>query len=249
MVYEKQRDQKPNIVFLDIEVSANLSYVWGFYEQNTIKVEKEWDILSFSAKVGRKFITLSQGDCDEEHLMIQLWNILNDADCVIAHNGKKFDIRKINTRFIKYGLTPPSPYKVIDTLQIARQKFAFNSNRLDALGEYLGIGRKKETGGFELWERCMKGDQEAYKILKKYNEQDVRLLERVYQKLLPWIDNHPNYGVYSHSDMVCPNCGSQHLQSRGTARTTTREYRRYQCQSCGKWSRDQLNINTIKPLV
>lgn len=236
-----------NKVFLDLEISANELYTYGFYEPTVLGVKKEWEILSFSAKIGSKFIVFSRKEYSEYSLLLLLWDILDNADIVVAHNGDKFDIKKINARFIKYGLTPPSPYKTIDTLKVARKHFGFNSNRLDDLGEYLDVGRKQATPK-NLWLRCQHGEIEAFKILEKYNEQDVRLLEKIYDKLLPWIDNHPLMGIYSDTPLVCPKCGGEHLQRRGTARNKTREYQRYQCLSCGSWSKGDL-LRTIKVLT
>lgn len=170
-------------------------------------------------------------------LVTELWNLFNQADIIIGHNGDKFDIRKSNTRFIEHGLTPPDPYKTIDTLKAARKYFSFNSNKLDDLGRRLGIGRKIKTGGFELWLGCINGDIKAWNLMKKYNRQDVLLLERVYLKLRPWIDNHPNLSILSDRIDACPTCASTHLQSRGMGITQTGSYRRFQCTNCGAWSR------------
>ena len=228
-----------NKVFLDIEISPTELYTYGYYDPTVLGVKKEWEITSFSVKQNNKFITHSVRNYSEEELLRQLWDILDNASIVIAHNGDKFDVKKINSRFIKYDMTPPSPYKTVDTLKVARKHFGFTSNRLDDLGEFMGVGRKQNTPK-NLWLQCINGDTKAYKILEKYNEKDVRLLEKIYYRLLPWIDNHPPLGGDADSPMVCPNCGSEHLQRRGTARNKTREYQRYQCIACGTWSRGEL---------
>ena len=76
--------------------------------------------------------------------------LLDETDIVVFHNGDRYDIKRLNTRFIFHGLHQPSPYKSIDTLKVARRKFAFPSNKLTAIGKYLGLGEKMETGGFKL---------------------------------------------------------------------------------------------------
>jgi hypothetical protein len=81
----------------------------------------------------------------------------------------------------------------------------------------------------------MNGDKDAWKRMEEYNIQDVVLLESLYHKLLPWIKTHPNRNLFS-DDVVCPTCGSHHLQKRGTAISITGTYQRYQCKSCGSWS-------------
>ena len=103
------------------------------------------------------------------------------------------------------------------------------------MGRYLKIGRKVEHEGFGLWMKCMQGNIAAWNRMIKYNKQDVVLLEQVYEKFKPYITNHPNMGMYLERDFVCPNCGSNHLQSKGYKITKTRKYKRYQCQKCGAY--------------
>lgn len=247
---------KSKILFLDIETSPNLSYIWGHYEQNALEVEEPWFLMSYSAKwLGGKQETKCLMDydgyenalTDDVDLVNDIWQLLNEADIVIAHNGDKFDIKKLNTRFIFNGLTPPEPYRTIDTLKIAKRHFAFNSNRLDDLGEFLGLGRKIETHK-KLWFDCMIGDRKAWEKMKKYNAQDVKLLEKVYFEFLPWISNHPNLGMYS-DELVCPKCGSDDIQFRGYSMNQTTKYRRFMCNSCGGWGRTTHNERTEKPLI
>ena len=211
--------------------------------------------MCFSAKNG-KHITkglpdykgYKNGDEDDYKLVKELWDLLDKAEIVIAQNGDAFDLKKINARFIYHNLPPPSPYRTIDTLKVARRYFAFSSNKLDHLGATLGLGRKLEHEGFPLWRRCMMGDRKAWGKMKAYNKQDVLLLEKVYYRLLPWIKNHPNMGMYS--DVTsCPKCGSRSLQRRGIVTTNTSKYHRIQCQDCRGWCRATVNLQENKPLV
>ena len=93
--------------------------------------------------------------------------LIDEADLTIAHNGDRFDTRKVHARFAIHGLNPPSPVRSIDTLKVARKYFAFTSNRLNDLGEVLGLGKKESTGGFQLWLDCMAGDARAWARMKK----------------------------------------------------------------------------------
>ena len=81
-----------------------------------------------------------------------LWSVLNEADIVIAHNGKRFDIPKINTRFLLNGLPPTTPYQQIDTLEAVKKKFGFSSNKLDNLLIQFKMDRKLDTD-FGLWQK------------------------------------------------------------------------------------------------
>ena len=231
----------------DIETAPNLGWVWGKWEQNVIATEQEWYMLSFAAKwLGeRKIYSYSLPDFkgyrkdpqNDRALVLRLWKMLDDADVVVAHNGDKFDIRKANARFLVHGFSPPAPYLSIDTLKVARAKFKFDSNRLDDLGEYLNLGRKMSTGGFQLWLKCMQGDLAAWKQMVKYNRQDVRLLEKVYLHLRPWMTNHPNINLVDTKENACPTCGSDNIQKRGHSFTRVNKFQRYQCMDCGSWSR------------
>jgi len=221
-----------NVLIFDIETSPNLAYVWAKYEQNVLAFEKERELICFAYKwLGQKSVKAhSINEMTEKELVTQLHDLFDKADIVIAHNGDNFDIKMANAFFIKQGLNPPSPYKSIDTLKIARSKFKFNSNKLNDLGDYLELGQKVETGGFKLWLDCLKGDQKAWAKMIKYNKQDVTLLEAVYNKLSPWGKTPPiNRG------MNCPNCNSDNLQKRGWNINLVSMSQRFQCMSCGKW--------------
>lgn len=241
----------PRILLFDIETAPLLANVWGMWKQNVgwNQLREDWYMLTWAAKwLGEEQVLGDSnhfhGDCrDDTGIVTSLHALLDEADMVIAHNGNRFDIKKVNTRFLAAGLAPPSPYRKIDTLNEAKKNFAFTSNRLDALGDALGLGRKIDTGGFDLWRRCMEGDELAFEEMLEYNMRDVELLESVYFRLRPWMNNHPNLGVYyADGQETCPKCGSTHIQWRGTATTQTGKYRRFQCQNCGGWGRGRTTI-------
>ena len=231
-------------LLLDIECTPNLSYTWGKYEQDVIEFAKEWYLLSFSVKwLGSSkvevftladFAEFDRSKDSDKELCKKLWKYLDEADLICGHNLDKFDARKINARFAVNGLTPPAPYKTIDTLKIAKKHFAFNSNKLNDLGITLGLGKKAETGGFQLWKDCMAGDKKAFKKMAEYNKQDVVLLEKVYLKIRPWASTHPS--VLTDSAHKCLMCGSTDVQYRGYNFSKMGKSKRWQCNSCGGWS-------------
>jgi hypothetical protein len=140
------------------------------------------------------------------------WELLDEADILIAHNNDRFDEPKANTRFFYYGLGPPSPSQTIDTLKVARSKFAHHSNTLDALTQLAGTERKKSHSGIDLWFRCMNGEAAALKEMVAYNKSGV---------------------------FACTNCGSQDLSPRGWYRTRVNKFKQYLCNNCGKWPHDR----------
>ena len=247
----KNKKNGLKIVLFDIENSPNTIYSWGVWEQNAIDIEEPWKLLSFAYKeldkkqVNCKYRYQFKDETDYT-LTKHLWELLNDADIVIAHNGVAFDIKKSNAKFLEHGFPPPSPYKVIDTLKVARKHFKLNSNRLDDLGKLLKVGRKEKHPGWPMWKGCMQNLRWAWRLMVKYNKKDVILLEAVYNKLRPWIDNHPNIAFAEDRLENCPKCDSGHLQSRGTIQTKTSTYNRYQCQSCFGWCRSRQEIKKNK---
>lgn len=233
-------------LLIDIETAPNLVHVWGLWQQNVglPQIIDSGYVLCWSAKwLGQDDIMFSSIYHDGRDKMIQtIHELLDEADAVIHYNGTKFDIPTLNKEFLEEGLPPPSPVKQIDLLRTARSQFKFPSNKLDYISQALGLGKKVKHIGHELWIRCMNNDEEAWQQMMEYNVNDVILLEKVYYKLRPWIKGHANYALYSDRSMVCPHCGGTHYQSRGTYKTASCTYARYQCQDCGTWFRGTKNI-------
>jgi DNA polymerase elongation subunit (family B) len=161
------KPKSPKILFYDIETSPNLGYVWQKWETDVIQFHTEWEILSFAYKFqgdkSVKCVTRKDFlDKTDKSLVKKLQEVMDSADIIVAHNGDQFDIKKSTARMIFHGLGPTKIIKSIDTKKIAKKYFAFNSNSLNDLGEYLGLGKKVKTGGFELWLGCMSGDKRSW---------------------------------------------------------------------------------------
>lgn len=242
----RSRDSGPRILGFDIETAPNEAYVWGIWKQNISlsQIVRTSRVLCFAARWfsdadPRTFFRSEHADGHEE-MVRAAWDMLDDADVVVHYNGDRFDVPTLNREFLKYGLMPPSPYQQVDLLKTARRQFRFTSNKLDHLLKELGIEGKVRHTGFEMWVDCMKGDPEAWALMEEYNRGDVDRLEDLYRVMLPWITNHPNYALFLDTDRpVCTNCGGTNLHSRGTSKTKTQMYRRFQCQDCGTWNRER----------
>lgn len=231
------------ILYFDIESAPNLGYTWEKYEQNVLAFQQESYMLCYAyawndGKVNVRslpdFDTYKTTKTDDKALTFSLWKLFNEADVIVAHNGKRFDIRYSNGRFLDHGFEPPMRYQVVDTLTIARGQFKLNSNKLDDLAKYLKLGAKKETGGFDLWLGCMAGEERAWKKMKKYNKHDVVLLRDVYKKLRSWAKTHPNLALMEESERPqCPRCNSGRVWRVGLEPNGNTIRQRWRCKHCG----------------
>lgn len=234
----------PLIAYLDIETAPISGLSWTIYDTNLIHVIEPTFILSYAIKWEGQTRVKTHALCDyplyaknklsDRELAKTLWADIDKADIIIAHNGDQFDLKKINSRLVVHGFPPPSPYKTIDTLKVARRHFRFDSNKLDNIGRYLGVGRKLAHTGKDLWLGCMNGDPASWKVMRRYNAHDVVLLEAVYQKLKAWDSSHPNLALYDDTP-GCPKCRSTRIQHRGFNVAKTRKTARMHCQDCGGW--------------
>lgn len=240
---------EPRIVLWDIETTHNRVAVFKLFGEDYISPENiiqeryivcaSWKALGARSADAVSVLNdpkrFKKDPCDDYHVCKTLHDVLSNADVIVAHNGDKYDIKFTEARMLFHGLSPLPTIPSIDTLKVAKGRFLFNSNKLDYLGNFLKVGRKKPTTG-GLWLRVIQGDIAAIKEMVSYNKQDVDLLERVFLKLRPYVANHISRQLFGQM-AGCPRCGSTKVQSRGVHRATTRTYQRFQCQGCGGWFR------------
>jgi DNA polymerase elongation subunit (family B) len=229
---------KQRILLLDIETTPHTAFVWGLFNQTVSpsQLAKHGRTICWAAQwYGEK--SVSYMDEREGHLkMIQgIHARLQEADIVITYNGSSFDIPTLSNAFVQYGLSPLPKFKHIDLYHVVRKRFRLASNKLEHVVSYLGLGGKVSHKGFPLWLGVMAGDAACWRVMKKYNIHDVTLLLAVYQKLRPWVPNHPDVTPAVRMDH-CPSCGSDKLHSRGERYTKEFSIARYQCQKCHSWS-------------
>ena len=230
------------ILMLDIERSPNTAHIWGLRDQYISPehlLESSY-VLCWAAKWHgqREIMFASVYNTKPKFMLQKIHDLISEADAVCHYNGTRFDIPVLNKEFLLHHLAPPAPYKQIDLLKVVRKEFRFASNKLDHIAQRLGLGKKTAHEGYQLWVKCMNKDPVAWKTMEKYNKQDVVLLEKVYERLLPWIGrNHPNHSAFT-GLRCCPTCGGNRLQRRGFSYTTTGQYQRYQCTGCGSWSKE-----------
>lgn len=240
------------MLLLDIETAPNIAHVWGLWQQNVgiNQIQVPGYVMCWAAKWhgGSKIhfakVRYENGVPVRQEMLEPIHALLDQADVVVHYNGRKFDIPTLNKEFILHEMAPPSPYKQVDLLAVTRREFRWPSNKLDYVCQQLGLGKKVKHAGHDLWNACMAGDPIAWRKMAAYNKNDVVILERLYDRLMPWIRNHPNHAMYA-GRPVCTNCGSTSLQSRGVAHTRGRSYPRFQCTSCSKWVRGTKAIGEL----
>ncbi len=244
-------EHAPRILLLDIETTPNIVYTWGKWKQNAIDFVETSHVLSMAYKwFGEEEVQIlaqpqfarsyKRNRKDDRQLAEAIWALLDEADIVVAHNGDKFDLRKLNGRFFVHGLGRPSPYQTVDTKKVSATNFMLYSNSLNDLAKELGFGKKLPHTGKDLWLDCMAGDPEAWDLMMRYNIHDVELLETLYTRLRyeGWITRHPSMASISGRNSVCPTCGcSPDWESRGYHTTNAYRYRTWRCKNCNSYHR------------
>lgn len=174
-------------------------------------------------------------DGGHEAFMRTVWEWYDTAAIVVGHNLARFDSKHLKAAWAEYGWPSPSPWKTVDTLSIARAEFAFESNTLDALCKRLGVVAKNGKYDVEVARKALAGDAVAQRKLAAYNKGDIRATEALYDRLRPYIKNHPHLSMFTGEEWGCPNCGEKNLSTNptGEAFTLVQRYRAYVCPRCG----------------
>jgi hypothetical protein len=235
------------ILFLDLETSPMTAHTWGLWQQNISlqQILDSTEVICFGARwSGEKKVHFKSIHHDGKKGMLDaLHKLMDEADVLVGWNSKSFDHKHIRREFLEAGMPPPSPVKDMDLMLTARSQFRFPSNKLDYVAQRLGVGSKVKHSGFDLWVKCMAGNEKAWREMKKYQIQDVNLLVDLYDILLPWVKTPPNRAAHDGVPEGCVACASENLHSRGTEKMSTGVYRRFQCQDCGKWQRSKSAIS------
>ena len=162
--------------------------------------------------------------------------LLEECDVLSGHNSKFFDFPHLQGDLIMAGLGAVPEPKHIDTLLIARKKANWEMNHLAVLTQRLGIPTKNDKYRIDVAMGAAAGDVKLQRRIERYNKGDVRASTGMLTKFLPI--SGVNLGVFVDSERpTCSRCTSAKLQRRGYATTTAGRYPRFQCQSCGGWSK------------
>ena len=229
------------ILILDIETKPNRVFTWGLWDQNIglSQIIEPGGTICFAAKwYGETKVHFASDHHDgHDEMVAAAWRLMDEADIIVGYNHRSFDVKHLHAEFVRLRLGPPSPHKDVDLLTVARGQFKMPSNKLDFIAQELGVGHKVKHTGFDLWTGCMDGCDKAWRTMKKYNIHDVRLTEELYDRLRPWIKNHPNLNMWRTVRVSgCDKCGSDDLTDSGFKYTQTRAYKQFVCNNCGGYS-------------
>ena len=239
------------VLILDIETSPLLVYVWQLKDQfvGLNQMVQDWHIMAWSAKwLGRPSSSIMYYDQrnlkvgNDLPILRPLQKLLNEADIVLTQNGKSFDAKKINARFMLLGMKPPSPYKHLDTYLIAKNAASFTSHSLEYLSERFCTKYKKLSHGnfpgLSLWRECLKGNKKAWEEMREYNIHDVLATEEFYEKIKAWApESAPKPFIADNIAAMCGTCGEKgHMIRRGSSFKNKCKYQRWQCRTCGRWA-------------
>ena len=178
---------------------------------------------------------------DDYEVCKAIYEVLKTCDVVVTHNGKKFDWKFLQTRLLFHGLPVLPKILHVDTVELARRNLFAFSNRLGDIGETFVNEKKLQHTGWQLWVDTYNKCPKALNLMERYCKQDVKLLEKVFIKLMPFVKNMPNRNRYrtvkqiEEGTRVCPTCGEDKLQKNGMKHTTMNSMQRYRCRAekCG----------------
>lgn len=194
----------PRILVFDLETRQMQLEGFGLFNQNFSleQIAEDWSILSFSAKwIGEEEVLYYDvSEYTEDYLLDRLYELFEEAEFAVAHNGRRFDMKRVRARMAARGFKPHSPVRLLDTLEICKKEFGFTSNKLQYVTNLLCKSSKKSSHskfpGFTLWREFVKGNPEAIQEMREYNIVDVTSLEELFLIIAPWSSTLPNFAVY-----------------------------------------------------
>ena len=214
---------KPKRLFYDIETSYNIVKAWriGYnINLNMDDIIQERAIITIAYKwEGEEDVTVLSWDkgCDKK-IIEDFVKVMAEADELVGHNVDRYDTKFIMARALKHNISVLPKYQSTDTLKLAKKHFMLNSNKLDYIAQYLGIGHKTKHRGLSMWDDIiLRNDPQALEEMIEYNVQDVFLTEQVYHKLMEYSLPKVNHASKQTGDKhTCPQCGSNHAELHKT---------------------------------
>jgi hypothetical protein len=210
---------------LKASINSVICFGWQVFGERETRCINAWDFNNWEKSIN-----------DDSTIATKIHDVLSTADCVVTHNGKRFDWKFLQTRFLRHGLAPLDQTPHVDTCQVLKKNLFLFNNRLNTAGKFFELGQKLENSGWDLWDRVRRRDEKAMALMTRYCKQDVKLLYQLFKKILPFAKEIPNFNLYSVLDRpVCPRCGSTRVKRDGERVTRTKVMQRFKCVDCGSY--------------
>ncbi len=222
------------IMTFDIE-TTNLGANYGFMLAAAWTVVGEKKITCVDISQSPTF-NKRNGASNDKWVVQQVAEALDGADIIVGWYSQKFDYPYIQTRLLHHKLKPMGPKPHVDGWRIARYQMKLNNNRLQTLTNFFGYEDKTPLKN-DVWVAAMTGDKASIKYVARHCIRDVEITEKVYLKIRPLMTTHPNVNIIDEKSDACPVCGKKSLHKRGFSIAQVSRTQRYQCQSCGTWSK------------
>lgn len=239
---QPETKRKLSRLFWDLEVSPNVLFSWRIGRKvslipDNIITERAIICVCYKWEHEKEIHSLTwDKNQSDKTLVKKLVKIVQSADEIVAQNGDRFDVPWLRTRFLYHGGIALPRLKTADTFQWSKRNFYFNSNKLDYIADFLGIGRKLHTD-YNLWKSIiLHKDAKALARMVEYCKQDVVLLEKVWKRLSMTVQPKTHAAVLSGDgdSWACPRCESKNVrvaQTRVTASGTVQK--QMVCSKCG----------------
>ena len=207
-----------------LEWPRTICAAWRWYGEEEVHFAAEWEVGGNNGFLRR------------------LWEVADECDIAIGHNAGGFDFPILAGDWAMLGLPAPSPFKIIDTLKVARSAFSMPSNTLDSLAKRLGVDSKTDKYDVRVAQAAVGGDKEAQATLESYNRGDIVASEALFDRLRPYAKGLPHMGMWTDSENACPNCGHDMAPTGKIAHANVQAYAAMQCPSCGAHGRNTVRL-------
>lgn len=257
----KVYDRTPNFIShdnFDIESFHlfGISWKWlgdktsqGFYAQHTksykefTKLRKRLNttIKDFVKEDKPKFLNKESigllNNFNDVEIFEKAWELLNDADIVVGHNFKAFDMKVLNDGFMKHHMVLPKQPRIDDSFYMSKSNKRGLCHKLDYVSQrFFKTGKLNEINN-DVHNAAMEGCPKALNIMCRYGNGDIDLTEDYFIRALPYSKSIPK-NIISPNDS-CPVCTKKLNQvTYTTVQGITRTYNYARC-SCGSLLRDK----------
>lgn len=241
----------PTVAVMDIETLPMIGMMWNLYNVDFYpeQVLEDTCFLSWAGKYLYNDTMYSDILTPEEaktrnpaRITHSAFEFMKQADIIIGHNFKAYDGKTLNNNLLMYA--KPLKYRVIDTLEIAKNNFRFASNKLAFINKKLGIREKVTNEGFMLWRNCSEGDSVALSVMLEYNCGDILSTEELFWKVQPYMTNMPNFSIYN-ENKISPSCTCGSIDISREEKdwyTNSARYEKFRCNTCGALMRGKKNL-------